>query len=119
MVALACAMRTPVDPQSEIKGTVYGIEGIGPRFLQDRRPWVDLSTVGEDEAEAIPGRPGPGGLWMTTGDSPPSLTYFYVMGVARDYPRAHLGRQGAHGGRDGKLGPRSDPHSGLHRSIRA
>jgi len=26
-------MRTPVDPQSEIKGTVYGIEGIAPGFL--------------------------------------------------------------------------------------
>jgi len=32
MVALACAMRTPVDPQLEIKGTIYGIEGIAPRF---------------------------------------------------------------------------------------
>ena len=26
-MALPCAMRTPVDPQSEIKGTIYGIEG--------------------------------------------------------------------------------------------
>jgi len=26
-------MRTPVDPQSEIKGTIYGIEGIAPGFL--------------------------------------------------------------------------------------
>jgi len=50
VVALACAMRTPADPQSEIKGTIYGIEGIAPRFLRDRRPWVDLSTVREDEA---------------------------------------------------------------------
>jgi len=33
VVALACMMRTPVDPQSEIKGTVYGIEGIAPKFL--------------------------------------------------------------------------------------
>ena len=43
-------MRTPADPQSEIDGTIYGIEGIAPGFLRDRRPWVDLSTVGEDEA---------------------------------------------------------------------
>jgi len=33
VVALACMMRTPVDPQSEIKGTVYDIEGIAPGFL--------------------------------------------------------------------------------------
>ena len=30
MVALACMMRILVDPQSEIKGTIYGIEGIAP-----------------------------------------------------------------------------------------
>jgi len=43
-------MRTPADPQSEIKGTIYGIEGIVPRFLRDRRPWEDLNAAGEDEA---------------------------------------------------------------------
>jgi hypothetical protein len=56
---------------------------------------------------------------MTMGDSPPSLTCFYVMGVAQDYPGTHLGRQGAHGGGNGELGPQSDPHSSLHRSIGA
>jgi len=33
VVALACMMRTLVDPQSEIKGTIYGNEGITPGFL--------------------------------------------------------------------------------------
>ena len=33
VVALACMMRTLVDPQSEIKGTIYGIEGIALGFL--------------------------------------------------------------------------------------
>ena len=33
VVALACAMRTSADPPSEIKGTIYGIEGIAPGFL--------------------------------------------------------------------------------------
>jgi len=33
VVALACMTRTPVDPQSEIKGTIYGVEGIVPGFL--------------------------------------------------------------------------------------
>ena len=41
MVALACMMRTPVDPQSEIRGTIYGMDGIAPRFLRERRSWED------------------------------------------------------------------------------
>jgi len=44
VVALACMMRTPVDPQSEIKGTIYDIEGIAPGFLRERRPWEDHKT---------------------------------------------------------------------------
>jgi len=50
VVALAYAMRTRVDPQSEIKGTIYSIEGIAPGFLRDRRPWEDPNAAGEDEA---------------------------------------------------------------------
>ena len=50
VVALACMMRTPVDPQSEIKGTIYGVEGIAPRFLQERRPWEDHKPSQENEA---------------------------------------------------------------------
>jgi len=49
-MALACAMRTPVDPESEIKGTIYGIEGIALGFLRERRPWEDTNVVAEDEA---------------------------------------------------------------------
>jgi hypothetical protein len=48
-------MRTPVDPQSEIKGTLYGVDGIAPWFLQDRRPWEDLSTDGGDDASTSGG----------------------------------------------------------------
>ena len=62
-------MRTPMDPRSEIKGTVYGIEGIAPGFLRDRRPWVDLSTVGEDEAgKSGGGDTGETGTWRTVDD---------------------------------------------------
>jgi len=43
-------MRTLVDPQSEIKGTIYGIEGISPGFLQERRPWEDHKPSEDDEA---------------------------------------------------------------------
>jgi len=58
-----------MDPRSEIKGTVYGIEGIAPGFLRDRRPWVDLSTVGEDEAgKSGGGDTGETGTWRTVDD---------------------------------------------------
>jgi len=62
-------MRTPVDPQSEIKGMIYGIEGIAPRFLRERRPWEDTNAVAEDEA----GTSGGGGAsetgtWRTVDD---------------------------------------------------
>jgi hypothetical protein len=65
MVALACAMRTPVDPQLEIKGMIYGIEGITPGFLRERRPWEDTNAAAEDEAGKSAGSStddtGPGG----------------------------------------------------------
>ena len=69
MVALACAMRTPADPESEIKGTIYGIKGIAPGFLRDRRLWVDLSTVGDDEVGTSGGGDtGETGTWRTVDD---------------------------------------------------
>jgi len=54
-------MRTPVDPQSEIKGTIYDIEGIAPGFLRERRSWEDTNAAGEDEA----GTSGGGGASET------------------------------------------------------
>jgi len=69
VVALACAMRTPVDPKSEIKGTVYGIEGIAPGFLRERRPWEDHNTAEEDEARTSGGGDtGETGTWRTVDD---------------------------------------------------
>ena len=41
VVALACMMRTPVDPESEIRGTIYGMDGIAQGFLRERRAWED------------------------------------------------------------------------------
>ena len=62
-------MHTLADPQSEIKGTIYGIKGIAPGFLRDRRPWVDLNTVGEDEAGTSGGGDaGETGTWRTVDD---------------------------------------------------
>ena len=50
VVAIACAMRMPVDPQSEIKGSLYGMDGISPGFLRDRRPWEEPSAEEGDDA---------------------------------------------------------------------
>jgi len=33
VVAFACMMRTPIDPESEIRRTIYGMDGITPGFL--------------------------------------------------------------------------------------
>jgi len=62
-------MRTLADPQSEIKGTIYGIEGIAPGFLRERRSWEDCIPAEEDEA----GTSGGGGAsetgtWKTVDD---------------------------------------------------
>ena len=44
-MVIACAMRTPVDPQSEIKGSLYGMDELAPRFLRDRWPWEEPVTI--------------------------------------------------------------------------
>jgi len=49
VVALACMMRTPIDPQSEIKGTIYDMDGIAPGFIRERRSWEDRVPAEEDE----------------------------------------------------------------------
>jgi len=41
VVALACMMRTPVDPESEIRRTIYDMDEIAPGFLRERRAWED------------------------------------------------------------------------------
>ena len=61
VVALPCMMRTPADPQSEIKGTIYGIEGIAPGFLRECRSWEDHIPAEQVEA----GTSGRGGASET------------------------------------------------------
>ena len=81
VVALACAMRTPADPRSKIKGTIYGIEGIAPGFLEGRRPWEDLSTGGGDEAgTSSGGEVDEAGTWRSVDDDGqfPSLVDLFL-----------------------------------------
>ena len=68
-MALACAMCTPVDPHSEIKGTIYGVEGIASGFLEGRRPWEDLSSDGGEEAGTSGGgEADESGTWTSVDD---------------------------------------------------
>jgi len=62
VVALACMMRTPVDPESEIRGTIYGMDGIAPRFLRERQAWEDRIPTEEDEAGTLGSQDG---TWKT------------------------------------------------------
>jgi len=49
-VALALGVRTPLDPSSKIRWTLYGIEGTAPGYLEGRRPWKDVAgTSGVEE----------------------------------------------------------------------
>jgi len=59
-------MRTPVDPQYEIKGTIYGIDGMAPGFLRERQSWEDRIPAEEDEAGTSGGGGTSGtGTWKT------------------------------------------------------
>jgi len=42
-------MRTPVEPESEIRRTIYGMDGIALGFLRERRSWEDRIPAEEDE----------------------------------------------------------------------
>ena len=85
VVALACAMGTPADRRSEIKGTIYGIEGIASGFLDGRWPWEDLSAGGGNEARTSGDgeveETEPGHLLTTTGNSPLLSICFCIMGA--------------------------------------
>jgi len=81
MVALACMTRTPVDPDSEIRRTIYGMDRIAPGFLQRRRSWEE--RVPSEEYEI--GTSGGGGssetgTWKTVDDDGwfPSLVDLFL-----------------------------------------
>ena len=69
-MALALGVRTPVDPSSKIRRTLYGIEGIAPGYLEGRWPWKDVAGTsgasGEDMAETSGGgEADDAGTWAT------------------------------------------------------
>jgi len=69
VVALACMMRTPVDPDSEIRRTIYGMDGIAPEFLWGRRSWEERVPSEEDEiGTSGGGGSSEAGTWKTMDD---------------------------------------------------
>jgi len=81
VVVLACMMRTPVDPESEIRRTIYGMDGIAPGFLRERRSWEDRIPAEEDEAGTSRGDSGSEtGTWKMVDDDGrfPSLVNLFL-----------------------------------------
>jgi len=58
-------MRTPADPESEIRRTIYGVDGIAPGFLRERRAWGDRFPSKEDEIGTSGSKDG---TWKTVDD---------------------------------------------------
>jgi len=74
-------MRTPVDPESEIRRTIYGMDENAPGFLQERRVWEDRVPAKEDEAGTSGGGgSGETGTWKTVDDDRrfPSLVDLFL-----------------------------------------
>jgi len=74
-------MRTRVDPESEIRRTIYGMDRIAPGFLRERRSWEDRILDEEDEAGTSGGGGGSKtGTWKTVDDDGrfPSLVDLFL-----------------------------------------
>ena len=68
-MAIACAMRTPAVPQSEIKGSHYGMDGLAPGFLRDRRPWEEpIAEEGDEAGTSGGGDANETGTWGSVDD---------------------------------------------------
>jgi len=74
-------MRTPVDPQSEIRCTIYGMDRIAPGFPQERRSREDRIPAEEDEIGTSGDHGGrETGTWKTVDDDGrfPSLVDLFL-----------------------------------------
>ena len=74
-------MRTPADPDSEIRRTIYGMDGIAPGFLRRRRSWEERVPSEEDEIVMSEGGGGSKtGTWKMVDDDGrfPSLVDLFL-----------------------------------------
>jgi len=81
VVALACMMRTPAYPDSEMRRTIYGMDGIAPGFLRVHRSWEERIPSKEDEIGTSEGGGGSKtGTWKTVDDDGrfPSLVDLFL-----------------------------------------
>jgi len=81
VVALAYMMRTPTDPDSEIRRTIYGMDEIAPGFLRGRRSWEERVPTEEDEIGTSGGGGGSEtGTWKMVDDDGrfPSLVDLFL-----------------------------------------
>ena len=80
-MAIACAMRTPADPQSEFKGSLYSMDGLAPGFLRDRRPWEEpVAEEGDEAGTSGGGEANETGTWSSVDDDGqfPSLVDLFL-----------------------------------------
>ena len=80
-MALAYMMRTPTDPDSEIRRTIYGMDEIAPGFLRGRRSWEERVPTEEDEIGTSGGGGGSEtGTWKMVDDDGrfPSLVDLFL-----------------------------------------
>jgi len=74
-------MRTPADPDSEIRRMIYGMDGIAPGFLRGRRSWDERIPSEENEIGTSEGGGGSKtGTWKTVDDDGrfPSLVDLFL-----------------------------------------
>ena len=81
VVAITCAMRTPAEPQSEIKGSLYGTDGLALGFLRDRRLWEEpIAEEGDEAGTSGGGDANETGTWGSVDDDGrfPSLVDLFL-----------------------------------------
>jgi len=74
-------MRTPADPQSEIKGSLYGMDGLALGFLRDRRLWEEpIAEEGDEAGTSGGGEANETGTWGSVDDDGlfPSLVDLFL-----------------------------------------
>jgi len=74
-------MRTLVDPQSEIKGSLYGMDGHAPGFLRDWLPWEEpIIEEGDEAGTSSGGDANETGTWGSVDDDErfPSLVDIFL-----------------------------------------
>ena len=80
-MAIACSMRTPVEPQSKIKGFLYSMDWLAPGILRDRRPWEEpIAEDGDEAGTSGGGDTNDTGRWGSV-YGPPTPMWLHLGGL--------------------------------------